>query len=429
MIKYLKYIFFLTAAAGHFTASAQSTISSPYSSYGLGNINGAFLPQNRAMGGISAGLRKPDSYFNINPANPASYSTLYLTSFDIGLSGNLVNLARGSQNENGFNASLSHILFGVPVSRKSALSFGLMPYSQLGYDFKEAGKIDTTDVNYLYHGEGGLSKAYLGYGFQIGRNVSLGFNVNYLFGKLSKSRSAEFPFETSSLSSRIENSNSVGGLSYDYGIQYFANISEKTRLVIGYSGSASSKLNVTPLTLFTRYKVDQNGNESIALDSLFSEESSKVKLKLPLMHTAGFVFERPGKWLVGADVSYGKWSSYRNPADKASLEDSYGVSIGTQITPDVTAVSNYLKLIDYRLGFNYNKTYININNTDVKEMSITAGFGFPLPSTRSTFYKLNLGAEFGQRGTLENNLIRERFVNVYLGFTLNDKWFQKYKFD
>lgn len=429
MNKYVKYIFFLAATAGSFSAAAQSTTSSPYSSFGLGTINGAYLPQNRALGGIAAGLRQPTSYFNINPANPASYSSLYLTSFDIGASGSLVNLARGNQDQDGFNASLSHITFGIPVNKRSALSFGLLPYSQLGYDFKEAGVIDTTDVNYLYHGEGGLSKAYLGYGFQIGKHISLGFNVSYLFGKLTKNRSAQFPSEPSALSSRIENSSSIGGLSYDYGFQYFTNISKKTRLTIGYSGSADSKINSTDYTLFTRYRVDENGNESVALDSLYSREGEKFKLTLPMMHSAGFVIEQYNKWLIGADFSYGKWSSYENQSDNTSLEDSYGIAVGAQITPDITAVSNYLKLIDYRLGFNYNKSYIRLNNTDVKEMAVTAGLGFPLPSTRSTFYKLNLGAEFGRRGTLDNNLIRERFVNLYIGFTLNDKWFQKYKFD
>jgi hypothetical protein len=35
------------------------------------------------------------------------------------------------------NFRLSHIAFGIPVSKRSAISFGLMPYSELGYNYKQ----------------------------------------------------------------------------------------------------------------------------------------------------------------------------------------------------------------------------------------------------------------------------------------------------
>ena len=66
---------------------------------------------------------------------------------------------------------------------------------------------------------------------------------------------------------------------------------------------------------------------------------------------------------------------------------------------------------------------------DIKQMAFTFGFGFPLPSNRSSFYKINLSAEVGQLGTHANDLVRERFVNIHLGFTMNDRWFVKAKFD
>ena len=43
---------------------------------------------------------------------------------------------------------------------------------------------------------------------------------------------------------------------------------------------------------------------------------------------------------------------------------------------------------------------------------------------------MNITAELGQRGSLANGLLQERYVNFHLGFTLNDaKWFQRFKFD
>jgi hypothetical protein len=81
--------------------------------------------------------------------------------------------------------------------------------------------------------------------------------------------------------------------------------------------------------------------------------------------------------------------------------------------------------MDYRLGIKYDKTFVKIGNNDINQYALNFGFGFPLPRNRSSFYKINLAAEIGQRGTEMNNLVRDRYVNIHLGFTLNDKWFQK----
>lgn len=433
MIKIFKNIFFFTLLAGSLSAAAQTTTSSPYSQFGLGDLKGSFLPQNRAMGGLSMGIRKPGLYDNINLANPASYSSIGLTTFDIGASMDLRKLSKsGISGKNQFNSTLSHLTFGIPVNRFSAISFGLVPYTDLGYQFQNPGLIDTTKVNYVYSGEGGISKAYLGYGFRVNKNLSLGFNVGYLFGSLKESRALEFANELdlpNSFNSRTQYKQSVGGLNFDYGIQYSANLSDKTKLIFGYTGNSGNELNSSNNIVTTRYRIiiDPNGerNEQAAADSTFSSEGAKMKIKMPLTHTAGFAFEKTNAWLIGADVSYSKWSDYREGNTNPGLNNSYGLAIGGQIIPDASSISNYLKLVDYRLGFKYDKTFVKINDTDIDQYALTFGFGFPLPRNRATFYKINLSAELGQRGTEKNNLVRDRFVNINLGFTLNDKWFQK----
>jgi hypothetical protein len=148
-----------------------------------------------------------------------------------------------------------------------------------------------------------------------------------------------------------------------------------------------------------------------------------------MQHTIGFAIQRNNKWVVGTDVSLGQWKNYSEGGKNPGLQNSTGIAVGGQITPDITSVGKYFNLVDYRLGFRYNKTYIQLNNQDIKELALTLGLGLPLPANRSTFYKINIGTELGQRGTVTNNLIRERFVNFYLNFTMNDQWFQKYKFD
>lgn len=426
MIKTFKNIFFFTLLAGSLSAAAQVTNSSPYSQFGLGDLKGSFLPQNRAMGGLSMGIRKPGLYDNINLANPASYSSIELTTFDIGASMDLRKLSKsGVSGKNQFNSTLSHITFGIPVNRFSAISFGLVPYSDLGYQFKNSGLVDTNRVEYIYGGEGGISKAYLGYGFRINKNLSLGFNVSYLFGSLKENRAFEFVNDLNAFNSRTQYKQSVSGLSFDYALQYSANLSEKTKLILGYTGNAGNDLNSSNNIVTTRYRKNIQGEEQAAADSTFFFEGTKNTIKMPMTHTAGFAFEKTNAWLIGADVSYSKWSDYREGSINPGLNNSLGLAIGGQVTPDASSINSYFKLVDYRLGFKYDKTFVKINDTDINQYALTFGFGFPLPRNRATFYKINFSAELGQRGTESNNLVRDRFVNINLGFTLNDKWFQK----
>lgn len=426
MIKTFKNIFFFTLLAGSLSAAAQVTNSSPYSQFGLGDLKGSFLPQNRAMGGLSMGIRKPGLYDNINLANPASYSSIELTTFDIGASMDLRKLSKsGVSGKNQFNSTLSHITFGIPVNKFSAISFGLVPYSDLGYQFKNSGLVDTNRVEYIYGGEGGISKAYLGYGFRINKNLSLGFNVSYLFGSLKENRAFEFVNDLNAFNSRTQYKQSVSGLSFDYALQYSANLSEKTKLILGYTGNAGNDLNSSNNRVTTRYRKNIQGEEQAAADSTFFFEGAKNTIKMPMTHTAGFAFEKTNAWLIGADVSYSKWSDYREGSINPGLNNSLGLAIGGQVTPDASSINSYFKLVDYRLGLKYDKTFVKINDTDINQYALTFGFGFPLPRNRATFYKINFSAELGQRGTESNNLVRDRFVNFNLGFTLNDKWFQK----
>lgn len=430
MIKICKNILLVIVLFTSATASAQNTSSSPYSQFGLGDLKASLLPQNKGIGGLINGFRKPGPYSNINLSNPASYSAIQLSTFDIGATTDIRQLSKTGISENSFNANLSHIAIAVPVSRKSALSFGILPFSQTGYQYKNSGTVAGTKVDYIYGGDGGLSKAYLGYGFGLGKNLSLGINAAYIFGNIKENRSTEFPEDLAALNSRTQVGNNVSGLSFDYGLQYEANLSKTSKFVIGYSGNAGNKLNSKATTLTTRYLKDfATGDESPAIDSSFFSEGQSRKLNLPLTHSIGFAFQKTDYWLVGADVSYAKWSEFGVENESAGLNDTYGVAVGGQFTPDPTAVSNYFKLVEYRLGFKYDKTYVNIDNTDINQIGLTLGLGLPLQSSRTTFYKVNFAAELGQRGTLENSLIRERYVNLTLGFTMNDRWFIKPKFD
>lgn len=436
MYNKLKFTFAVCLALTSIMANAQVTIQSPYSKFGIGNIKGSLLPQQRAMGGLSTAVFRPNGFNNINMQNPASYAGISTATLDMGLSTSFTELKNSTQTEKDFNASLNHVALAFNVTPRSGISFGLMPYSELGYNFKNTATIGTTTSNtktaeYKYVGEGGLSKAYLGYGIQFGDHFRVGANVEYLFGSLNQTRSTEFVNDPGTINSRFQSKNSVGGVAFSYGAQYDIRLGVKTSLVLGYSGSSASSINSKKSQIITQYTKNITGDENTALDTLSFIENQTTNLKLPLVHNFGITFQKDSKWLIGGEYRMGKWSQLSIDNENQGLQDSYGFSFGSQYTPDITSINNYFKRVDYRLGFLYDKTNIQVNNQDIKQMAITFGMGLPLSSfSRGSFYKMNLTAELGKRGNITNGLLQEKYLNVHLGFTLNDgSWFRRFKFD
>lgn len=432
MYQKIRYTFVVCLLLTSAIANAQITLQSPYSKFGVGNIKGSLLPQLRAMGGISTAVGRTNYFNNINMQNPASYATIDLTTLDIGMTGGFTELRNSSQKENSFNSTLSHVAFAFPVSKKSALSFGIMPYSELGYNFINSTKVGTTTentktVDYRYTGEGGLTKAYLGYGVQFGDHFRIGANAEYLFGNLMENRSTEYVNEPGAINSRLQSKNSVGGVGFSYGAQYDIRIDSKTSVILGYSGSYSSKINSEKSQVVTQYYNDQLGNEETAIDTLLHVEGASTNLKMPLIHNFGISIQKNNKWMFGADYRIGKWSKLTIDNVNQGLQDTYGFSVGGQVTPDVTSINSYFKRVDYRFGFQYDKTYIQMAGQDIKQMAITFGLGLPL--SRSSAYKMNFSTELGKRGTISNGLLQEKYINFHLGFTLNDKWFNRFRFD
>ncbi|HEY0244431.1 MAG TPA: hypothetical protein VGC01_02620 [Mucilaginibacter sp.] len=453
MIKYSKFFitFLLAVIAVGAKSQSTATSSSPYSRYGLGDLTPSLLPQNLAMGGIATATNQINGYSNINSLNPASYGYIRLTTIDVGVYSNTLTVNQtGHPSQTDANFRLSHLAFAIPVTHASALSFGLLPYSQLGYNYKQnlpkgfgtspsgAGgpKVDTNSTNYLYQGEGGLSKAYFGYGITIFKHLSLGANVSYIFGDLKQYQSTEIPGLYGTLNSKIEQDNSIGGLNYDYGAQYAFDLSPTKHLTLGYSASAQSKLNSQSTYIVSQYTLDGNGVANVAADSLINQQNAKTKIQLPQINHFGISYQEDGKFLVGADYTMGKWSNLTIGGVNQSLVDSKTLNVGGQYTPNLNAIGSYWSTVDYRLGAIFDQSYLNVPNptgngfTNIKSYALTFGLGLPLRSTfTTTFYKINFSAEIGQRGTVANGLVKENYVNLHLGFMLNDRWFQKYKFD
>ncbi|HOW29987.1 MAG TPA: hypothetical protein PLP88_00335 [Bacteroidales bacterium] len=405
---------------------AQTSIKSPYSRYGLGELYSGSSQYTMAMGGISSGVR---SQWFINPQNPASYTAFDSLSFlfDGALYGKMSTFKIDTLSQPSNYASLSYIAMGLPVTRWMRTSFGLMPFSSVGYTINSNQQVEGFgNTLYEFQGYGGLSQVYLGAGFRPVKDFSAGFNLSYIFGSIDKIRNITFPDSSNILSSRISQQSGVKGFYLDLGFQYHHTFSNGSFFNAGLTYAPKQKLNVLTDKLAYSYSHDYSTNLDEIRDTVEYETGSKGTIELPLGIGGGVLFGKGEKWMGGADIKWQQWSSFTYLGKSDSLQNSLTVNAGGQFRPSTSDIASYWKRVTYRAGLRYNQSYLYLNDTRINEFGISFGFGLPMKKTRST---LNLAVEAGARGTTQNNLIRENYIRFTLGASIFDRWFLKRKYD
>jgi len=413
-------------------AYGQASTNEPYSRYGFGILEPNYFGNSRAMGGVSAGLREDNT---LNIANPASYPSIRVTTLESGFKAKFISLRGNSAKENSSNASYSYIALGIPLSPKWTTVLALVPYSNLGYNQV----LNGTDpflgaTSTIYAGQGGLSQAFMGHGFVLVKGLSLGFNLGYVFGNIQNSQSLQFlragGFTSDTLyDGRISSTTQFGGFNFEYGAQYSTIIHKQNKFTIGYNGSYGNTIISREKDYITRYRTDIRGNEGV-LDTVLQNNQVPSYTYLPIRNAIGFSYKIKNKFLVAGDFDYDIYTGVVYNGANPGFRNNWKAAVGAQYTPDLTSVSNYFDLLDYRAGLYYNQTNLIVHQKGITQYGLTFGVGVPLRqyTQNQLAAKVNLSFDIGQMGTVEASNVRQRFVNVHLGFVLNQLWFNRYRY-
>lgn len=415
------FIIFLSLHSNIFAQIKQ--VNSPYSISGIGDIHPIPFAFNRAMGGVGAALR---TTLNINNVNPASYSALQLTTFELALQANSLWLNTNTQQKNTATGSLSYLALAFPVNKYWGAGIGLMPYSYLHYDITTPRNLLQTEdtVQYRFLGSGQLYQFYIGNGVKY-KAFSAGVNVGYIFGTQTRQLRQTFPTIDNTFSNIRTQDIFPRGFNWNAGLQYEFTLTKKLNLVWGAAGNTAININSTQNTRWERAQVA--GDRVSVVDTLYLTDDEKGKITLPLKLTTGLSLQSKSQWLISADVSWEPWQNFRfyNQPD-ASLANNLRVAVGGSIIPTSRLAGGFWEAAAYNAGFYYATGRLTRQNLQLPEWGITIGMGMPLKRVRS---RLNFAFELGQRGTLQNDLIKETSLLATFGFTLNDRWFIKRKYD
>lgn len=437
MIKKLVLVFIAIFAINSY---GQEGTASPYSFYGIGSLKFKGTVENRSMGGLSI---YTDS-IHVNLRNPAGYAGKNLdmlngesrpVKFTVGGTHSNLTLKSNSSEAKASSTTFDYLALSIPVG-KFGFGFGLLPYTAVGY------KLETLDPNYedkrlsnKFRGEGGLNKAFLGVGYQIIDGLSIGVDAHYNFGNIQNSNLA-FNYDddgfVTQYQAREDNRSDLSGLNLNLGLSYKTMISTKLELVTGATYSPQSDLSSRNEQSVSAVMVSSTGVESVfsTIDTdLEASGLDKTDLILPSKFSIGAGIGKPRNWFVGIESEFQQTSEFSNDLYTNSAvfyEDASRISVGGFYIPQYNSFTSYFKRAVYRAGFHFENTGLNIENQSIKEFGISFGVGLPVGSF---FSNANLGMELGKRGTTDSNLIEENFVNFQLSLSLNDRWFQKRKYD
>ncbi|MBN1651985.1 MAG: hypothetical protein JW857_11695 [Bacteroidales bacterium] len=403
---------------------AQNQTTSPYSFFGIGDVNDQVNIRTFGMGGANLAVR---SNMYINFSNPASYTGIDSLSFvaGIGIQSTMASYRTNEQTSNLENTSVNHLSFAFPITHWWKTSIALTPYSNVGYEVQEDKVLDINVLSRnIYQGTGGVDRINWGNAFELSKNFSVGMNASYYFGRVEHRTSVIFPDSAYIENTRLTERDLINGFALSFGVQYFIPTGKNSFIGLAATYSPTASLKIDSDLLATTFIGDEEGYE-VGIDTVYVQTGFEGETVLPYTYGFGISWEKKNKLLIAADFMFDNWSDFTYLNESNNLSDKMKASFGLEYIPTSNSLSNYFKLVHYRVGFRYQKMGLEFNNNDLAEYAISVGFGLPL---RKSATILNLGIEVGQNGTLESSLIQERFVKVALGISIKESWFRKGKY-
>ncbi len=408
---------------------AQGRVGSPYTRYGIGDIYSSSLVRNNSMGGLSYTLPYNNNLNFINPAGTSGIDSLTFL-LDFGINGGIRNysIENPASSLSKTDFQLSHIIFGFQVQKWWKTCFGVMPYSNVGYAIKANDTLLNVSKDYLYAGNGGVNRVLWNNSFTPVKNLNIGINASFLFGKIYQSNAIDFDDESGAYLNIIEqNIIRVNDFTFDAGLNYTININNKNSLSIAGVYGYNSKLNSLRNTVI--YNTLSTGSSAV-VDTIYQSNEEKGIISLPQKIGFGLGYNYNNKLFMGVDYTMQDWSNAQFFGVVDTLSNGSYLSFGTEYTPAGINGNayKYWQGVSYRAGVHFNQTYFKLSTgeTPISDFGISFGLGLPMKRSKTSF---NLSLQLGQRGTLENNLIKENYAIVGVSFSLAEMWFVKSKFD
>ena len=408
---------------------------SPYSIYGIGNLDKGASAYNMMMGGVGIATRNKRY---VNYTNPASITARDSLSFmaDFGLKENNVIFRQGDMKSANNTFNINDFVISFPIYRSSAMMFGIAPYSSVGYNYtypvddpELIGKTGT--LGYTAKGTGSIYQFFVGGAVTFWKRLSIGAEYIYYFGKLEKNVSLDFS-ATSFRSLKGGYDMPLHSSSGKFGIQYEQPFGASgTSMVIG----ATYKLRSNLGGFVNDHEYATISSVTDTLRNITDTLSKSRQVKLASEIGVGLSIRHKDRWAAEINYLRSDWSSCGFDLQKGFSNNStadfsssvhHSFRAGFEFTPNRNDIRYYYKRMTYRAGAYYDREYYRLAGHPVDAFGLTLGVTIPVSSG---YNGISFGLDVGQRGNIANGLIRERYIGFNLGFNIFDIWFRKHRYE
>lgn len=296
---------------------------------------------------------------------------------------------------------------------------GYQPYSTKNYNIKTT---DTSNINYYFEGKGTLSTIQGALSYQVTPEIGLGLRSNYYFGVLSDIN--ELVVDNVQYVNGKQTTNKIKNFNFTIGANYQKTDEDDKKITLGatatFGNIGSSEVNYVNSTyLYNKYGTKEN-------ESILSQTAYDGKDYFPFQASLGAGYGKNLKWFVGTQVDYKKGYDSNFQGNTVHVNNAMRFAVGGWMLPNVNNFRNYFQRVTYRFGTYYEKSGLSINGKELNEFGLSLGVS--LPFKNSSINRMNgvdLAVEFGKRGTVQNQLINQNFINLKIGFNFSDRWFMK----
>jgi len=409
---FLKSFAALIFCAAGLKASAQ-TMSTPYSVYGIGDLEHRTYNHNSGMGYTGLSL-KTTLYSSGN--NPASLSGLPRSYFVLDASGaakwvTYKGDAIDETNSANRDFTIKRLELSVGINSFWASGVGFRQLSTVNYSFASTKAIEGTTANYSinYSGDGGINDYYWNNAFRLNKHFSIGVTTSYMSGSINQTETLVDASDSAITSTRGDFYNNA---KFDFGAIYTTSLSKKWDAALGVRFANTTKLPATRTLSVT-------GGSTTLIDDEFI---THTRFSLPKTYGAGLSLSGKGGTTFAADYSFQDWASLHIKGSGWSLVNSQRFSIGAEFARfNLAQFTNNIQKKSFQLGAYINNTYLRVQNHQINEYGITGGFSRSMKN--GLLYTVS--AEGGVRGTIASGLIKENFFQLSFNLSFRDLLYSK----
>jgi hypothetical protein len=395
------------------TARAQN-MNSPYSVYGIGDIQNTYSDRSSGMGHTSmALLSTPGFIFNKNPASLVGLERS-LAQVDLALVGKTVTYTGNpisSTNNNSHDMTIKRFSLSSKINGHWASSFGFIPFSYVNYSFIQQKSVEGSQSTYAAQidGNGGLNNIFWNNAFSIGKHFAVGLRSSFIFGSINQTETMSGASLSVPVISEVKDY--YNNFRFEFGSLYSGKLSKNWRLSLG--GKVSSK---TDLRSEQTLSVTE-GTAVVENDKLLGTNT----FTLPWSYDAGIALINKGRKTFTVDYSYEQWDGLNKGGSTWRMVNSQRISAGVQFSNQLQRFGLVGEKSYFQFGVFSGQSYLQVSNQQINEFGATAGYGGHLG--RGLAFGLSL--EAGRRGTTTNGLIRENYVQATVAFSYREILYSK----